>query len=192
MQTSSYLLACASSSVRGRVGPDRARVRHRRSEHEPVEVVRHVVVMRDRRRVALLRVAPAVQPRFFGRRRERLQLLDADDAQRLEHLRRADPHSFQPIFEREHAEHVALDVELAGDVRAAEAELVGRGDEPAQRAGRPHHDRGAARRSGPARLPSYARISTGRSSPRKPAKNSATATSRSVPRRPGSKPRPLD
>ena len=37
-------------------------------------------------------------------------------------------------------------VEVAGDVRPAEAELVGRGDDPAQRVGRTHHHASCARR----------------------------------------------
>src|SRR5207247_1763259 len=48
-----------------------ARVRHRRAEEQAVEVVRHVVVVADRRRVAPLGVQPASEPDLLRRRRQR-------------------------------------------------------------------------------------------------------------------------
>ena len=46
------------------------------------------------------------------------------------------------VAQLERGEDVALEVEVAGDVRAPEAELAGRGDDASQRVGRPDHDRG--------------------------------------------------
>ena len=123
VQTSSYLFACAASSL------DVASV-HTAHEYVidgpstmPVEVVRDVVVVRDRGRVALLGVAPAVQPRLFGRRRERLQPARsrAAAARRAICARRDAAGPTSRSSQREHREDVALEVELAGDVRAARA-----------------------------------------------------------------------
>ena len=69
----------------GRV-PHRARVRHRRAEHDPVEVVRDVVVVRDRRRVARLRVAPPAQMRLLRRWGQRPEPAGADEPERVEPL----------------------------------------------------------------------------------------------------------
>jgi hypothetical protein len=46
------LVGLRSLERRRRVGPHRARVGQRRPEHDPVEVVRHVVVVGDRGGVA--------------------------------------------------------------------------------------------------------------------------------------------
>jgi len=54
--------------------PDRAGVAHRGAEHEPVERVRDVVVVRDRGGVATLRVPATAEPNLLLRRRERPQM----------------------------------------------------------------------------------------------------------------------
>ena len=123
---------------------DRARVGHRGPEHDPVEVVRDVVVVRDRGGVAFLRVAPAVQAGLLGRRRERPQSrpAPASRSRALEPLLRAELYVGEVVAEREHREDVALDVELAGHVRATKPELAGRGDEPSEHGGGADQERG--------------------------------------------------
>ena len=99
---------------RGRVVvPDRARVRERRTEHHPVEVVRHVVVVRDGRGIAISGVAPAVEAGLFGRRRKRLQALPADELGRSHDLTRSEVQLLDVVGHREHVEDVAIDLELA-------------------------------------------------------------------------------
>ena len=141
--TSSYFDACAASSARVGGRPHGARVRHRRAEDDPVEVVRDVVVVRDRGRVALLRVAPAAQPRLFGRRRQRPQARDARDLRELEPVARPDAHVGQVVAQLERVEDVALDVERAGHVRARDADLARRGEHVPQGIRRPDDERRA-------------------------------------------------
>ena len=71
-------------------GEDRARVGHRRPEHEPVEVVRDVVVVRDRDGVAFLAVTAAARADLLGRRRQRPQPLDSRGAREQEPFARRD------------------------------------------------------------------------------------------------------
>ena len=125
------------------VVPDRARVRHRRTEHDPVEVVRDVVVVRDRGRVARGAVTAPAQPAPLpagsvaggGRRRPR-----ASSA--LSHCSRREVEAGEAGAELERGEDVTLDVDVARDVRATEAELGRRGDDPAHRVRGSHDDRG--------------------------------------------------
>ena len=130
-QISSYLAACAASSPTSGDCPHGARVRHRRAEHDPVEVVRHVVVVRDRRRVTGLRVPAAAQvrPPPAGRR-QRPQRRPRPRARiaRLATARGVSGTPRESAAQLERGEDVALDVEVAGDVRAPEAELAGRGE----------------------------------------------------------------
>ncbi len=51
----------------------RARIGHRRSEDHPVELVRHVVVVRDRLGVTMLRVEATMEVRLLGGRLQRSQ-----------------------------------------------------------------------------------------------------------------------
>ena len=137
--TSSCLLACACSSVVVVVGPDGARVRERRPEHDAVEVVGDVVVVRDRRRIARLGVPAAAEARLLGRWRQGPERLDPEQLQRLHDLRGAHLHVLELVLHRDHVEHVALDREITGDVGTPEPELVGRGDDAPQRVLRSHH-----------------------------------------------------
>ena len=102
-------------------------------EHKPVEAIRDVVVVRDRGRVALLRVAPAAEPGLLRRGRERPQAEGRDDPGRGEPLPRRQPDGREPLVEAERLVDVALEIELAGNVRAREAQLAGRGQQAAER-----------------------------------------------------------
>ena len=133
--------------------PHAARVRHRRSEDHAVEVVGDVVVVRDGGRVALLAVAAAVQACLFGRRRQRTQARGAGDAREVQPIARAEAHVGQVVAQREHVEDVALDVELARDVRPREPELARR-SERVRRASGERTTSVLAESSGPMRLPS--------------------------------------
>jgi hypothetical protein len=77
-------------------------------------------------------VATAVETRLLRRWGQRLQPRDADHSQRRRDLLRAEPQLLDAVGEVDHVEHVALDVEITGDVRTTEAELTGRGDDAPQ------------------------------------------------------------
>ncbi len=156
--------------------PHRARVGHRRSEHDPVEVVGHVVVVRDRGRVARRQWRrPRRRASSFGGggavagpRRGR----EPDRVRATGRGRSAKPLGSR-LAQLERREQVALDVDVAGDVRAAEAELARRGDDAAYRVGRLHDERGGRivrARRGCRRRP---RTPMGRSGPRTPVTRSA-------------------
>ena len=111
----------------------RAGVRHRRAEHPPVEGVGHVVVVRDRLRVATLAVPPADHPApvledLLGRRRDAVhEQLGA--AQRLEQLQLLDDAHVQPLRPRHPGEslvHIAVHVEVAGHVSPGQAQRARR------------------------------------------------------------------
>ena len=137
--TRSHLANCASvqREVRCRVlRPVRARVGHRVAEHDAVEVVADVVVVRDRVGVAPLAV-PAAGSRASsaggaGGGPERRPAAARPRAQRL--LRggvdgdaRARASGRRPArAPRSAGDEVALDVDVAGDVGPGEAELVRR------------------------------------------------------------------
>ena len=104
----------------------RARVRHGRAEHHLVELVRDVVVVLDRRGVALLRVPAAAQVGFLRRRRQRLEALDADELHERAPLLRVQLEAGERVTELQGFVDVALDVEVARH--------VGRGRSPARRA----------------------------------------------------------
>ena len=117
-----------------------AGVRHRIAEDEPVEVVADVVVVADRPRVAAQRVAATLQPRLLRWRRQR-------PPEHSGALRRGDrfDHCSAPeaqvlgrgVAERlDHGDEIALGVEVAGDVRPTEAELVGHPQQSADGVGR--------------------------------------------------------
>ncbi len=127
----------------GVVVPHRARVGERRPEHHLVEVVRHVVVVRDRGGVALARVAPAVQAGLLRRWRQGFEALPPDELGRGRDLTRPEVELLDVVGHGHDVEHVAVDLELAGDVGAAEPELVGRGHDPPEGVRRTHDDRGA-------------------------------------------------
>ena len=136
----------------GVVVPHRARVGERRPEHHLVEVVGHVVVVRDRGRVAPPRVPAAVQPCLFGRGRQRLQPRPAHELGRGGDLAWPQPELLDVVGDLHDVEDVAVDLELTGDVGATEPELVGRGHDPAEGVGRAHDDGGACI-GGPERRP---------------------------------------
>ncbi len=147
--------------VRGVVaGPVPAGVGHLRVEDQGVEVVRQVVVVRDRLPVTQLGVQPAAQPRL-GRRRRRGSSDHAEvarGAQAPGQHRRREP-SGRPRLAHpcphaaEAVEQVALDLELAGHVRLREAELAGPEHDAAQGVRGPQHDDGRVGRTGLAAVP---------------------------------------
>src|SRR3954454_11719219 len=85
----------------------------------------------------------AVELRFLRRRRQRLHALPPDELGGSGDLARPEVQLFDVVGHRHHVEDVAVDLQLAADVSAAEAELVGSGDDPTQRIRGTHHDRGA-------------------------------------------------
>ena len=156
LPTDQFVLRCLrGGEVHPRFREAGARVRHARSEDQAVEVVADVVVVTDRLRVAVLRVpSPARWTRLFRRRRQwapnGADPAGGSDGRQLVrrthlHVRLRDvPHR------REDRVDVALDLEVAGDVGAADAELVRGPDQSAQRVRRPHVDH-ADRLGGPER-----------------------------------------
>jgi hypothetical protein len=106
--------------------PDGARVRHRLAEEEREEVVRDVVVVRDGAPVARDRVALALRPQLDrGRLRELLERPGAHGGGGQAALgARVDRGRAVAVEQRQHLVDV-VDVELTGDVGAAEPELAG-------------------------------------------------------------------
>jgi len=96
--------------------------------------------MGDRRGVALTRVTSAVQVGFLARGRERAEAVQTDELEGSAPLARRESHLRQPAAELERGEHVAFEIEVAGDVRPTETELTRRGDDPADGVGRLHQD----------------------------------------------------
>ncbi len=122
-QMSSCLSAWASARLMvGRREPG-ARVRHRRAEHDVVELVADVVVVAHHLAVAAEGVAPATRPHLLGRRRERR----ADDAGEPSGL----PRSWQRP--RHEAHTSALDV-VEGAEHGEEIAVHLRGRRPRRRA----------------------------------------------------------
>ena len=139
--TRSCFAAWASSSDVCVVDEAGARVRHRRAEHDPVEVVADVVVVADRPGIAAQRVPPPLQPGLLRRRRQR-SAEHADAPGRGDRLDRPPSGPKLQVLgggvaeHLDHPDEVALDVEVARDVRPAEAELVGHPQDPADGVGR--------------------------------------------------------
>ncbi len=121
-------------------------VGHGRAEHPLVERVGHVVVVRDGRGVPALGVPlpadpAAPHPHLLGRRRHpRVEKLrPAQFAEEPEPFGRAHAHALRLGHPRERGVHVAVHVEMAGDVGPGQAErtrrlgYVGRRDRRADR-----------------------------------------------------------
>jgi hypothetical protein len=116
-----------------------ARIRHRRAEHEAVEVVADVVVVLDRGRVPPGRVAPAVEAGLerWWRQRPAEHAEAAGCPQGRGQLADGAP---EVLGERrpqrlDELEDVAVGVELTGDVRPRQPQLVGTPQEPPERVG---------------------------------------------------------
>ena len=86
-------------------------------------------MVRDRGRVPFLRVTPASEVCLLRGRGQRSQPPGADHAHRGGPLAGGEPHVRQVIAQRQGGVDVALDVEVAGDVGAAEPQLTRRGDD---------------------------------------------------------------
>ena len=69
---------------RGVVGPHRARVRHRRPEQQPVELVRQVVVVGDRGGITRLGVEPPAQAHLLGWSRQPAERTTARGTQEID------------------------------------------------------------------------------------------------------------
>ena len=113
--------------------PDRARVRHRLVEEEREELVGEVVVVRDRALVAQDRVALALRAQLHrGHLRHVPQRPGLDRGQRDLRLRAVLDRRRRPARDqRQRLVHV-VDVDPAGDVRAADAELARRAQDVAR------------------------------------------------------------
>ncbi len=112
------------------VGEAGARVRHRFAQHQPVEVVAHVVVVGDGGGVTLLRVPTAPQACLL-RRMGRGRPEHAEAGCRGQGLQQGAGTDLELLGRRledgaDRFQHVALDVGIARYVRACEADLVGR------------------------------------------------------------------
>jgi hypothetical protein len=117
-----------------------ARVGHGGPQDQAVEIVADVVVVGDRPRVALHRMTPTTEASLFGRRRD--GATNAADLPRgLDRI--GERH--QPVRalrwsgitqRRDCGEDVAVQLDVAGDVRPAESELVGHPQQTAQGVGR--------------------------------------------------------
>jgi hypothetical protein len=101
-----------------------ARVRHRLSEKEPVEIVRHVVVMPDRVRVPSLGMKLSFEAHFFRGWREReakrVRVIRAERGRRPSLPPDTEVGGafrfYDPVPQPEQIEDVTLDVEVSGDV----------------------------------------------------------------------------
>ena len=134
-----------------RVGarPVAARVRHRRVEQQPVEVVREVVVVRDRAPVAQRGVPPPPQLRLRrGRGGPTSEHAEpGGGADRADESGRRGPSAEAALARdrervREGAGEVAGHVELPGDVGLGRAELARVPEHPADGVGGAEHDHG--------------------------------------------------
>ena len=106
------------------------------SEHELVELVRHVVVVRDRLGVARLRVHPAVRVCLLGRWGHPLEDVGPDDGEHLlDRGRRLGLNgrlrSCPSGASSSERVDVAVDVEVTADVGPNQPELAGALQEPA-------------------------------------------------------------
>jgi hypothetical protein len=81
-------------------------------------------------------MATPAESRFLRRRWEGFEIANPEDLHRGRDLLRADLDLLEVLQHREDVEDVTLDRDVAGHVRPTEPELVGRGDDPAQRVGR--------------------------------------------------------
>ena len=130
----------------------RTRVGHRRAEEQFVERVGDVVVRGDRRGIARLAVQPAVEFHLFGRRigwtqaTQRPHVGYADRGRGVAQHRQAEVWPVEAIAQRDDREDVAFDVDLAGDVRTGEGQLVGTAGDDAVDAGRAVDANGGRRR----------------------------------------------
>ena len=119
----------------------------------------------DRQRVALAAVQPPARAQLGGRRRRRAA--QAAGARRGEgQARRASRGFSGGASQRPSSADDGLDVvdvELAGDVGAAEAELSGRAHDPRDRGGRAHRERRTRRPVPGTRVPSQNSTAKGRS-----------------------------
>ena len=125
-----------------------ARVRHRRPEHDPIEVVADVVVVPDGGSVAAQRVPAAAQVSLLGRPPQGApqDAQPAGGGQAGRQRRPAEAHALasHPAHRRQRLEQVAVGVQVAGDVGPGQPELVRAPQDPpqgvlgahAQRAGR--------------------------------------------------------
>lgn len=110
-----------------RAGEVRARIDHRRPQHQPVEAVRDVVVMTHRVAIACQRPPPPTKSRLDRRHPRRTEPSDADRPCRRE--REPDtvapryPYAGERVADAQHRLEIALDVERAVDPRACQPEL---------------------------------------------------------------------
>ncbi len=129
------------------LGEPGARVGHRRAEHEGVEVVADVVVVADRVGVATQRVPAAAEMGLLGRLRKRTSE-HAQAARRGHDLAGRPQACSRPGVEGgaeggDDLEEVAVDLQLAGDEAAGQAELVRAPQQPAHGVGADQPQRGA-------------------------------------------------
>ena len=158
VHTSSSLASCASSRSRAAAREDRAAVGHRLVEEQREELVRDVVVVADRARVALAAVAAPARAQLGRRHRRRRRIgphrARARRARAAAARARSIGGGFQLSSSCERRVEV-VDLELAAHVGAAEPELAGRAQHVRERRGRAHVKRRARRRwSAAARVPS--------------------------------------
>ena len=164
LQISSRLAACACSSVGGRrslrrmrspralqrvelAREQRAAVGHRLVEEQREELVRDVVVVAHRARVALAAVAPPARAQLAGGdRRRQHQPAGAHGRQRQpQPCPRVDRGRLERVEQPDHAVEVVR-LQLAGGVRAAQPELSGRAQQVGDRGRGAHReDRSAGR-----------------------------------------------
>ena len=145
---------------------DRARVGHRRAEEEAEELGRHVVVVADGARVALDRVEAALRLELGGRRAGRADRPGgAEGGERELGLRAAVDLGRLPRVDHLDDGVEVVDVERAGHVGAAEAELAGRAQDVGERLRRAGGEGRAAVRdwSGGSSAPSHRTTRNGRS-----------------------------
>ena len=143
------LLDLCFVEARVRLAKDRARVGHGGPEETLVEAVREVVVVFDRRRVALARMpahaAPPGRRSLLRRNRRRAQCRAPQAAHHPQHVQR--PHVDAPVREQsgERRVQVPVDLERAGHVGARQPELPGRREQVAQGKRRAQLDHGLGR-----------------------------------------------
>ena len=136
----------------------RARVDEARPEEAAVERVRDVVVVVDHGTVARERVAAAAAAELARRDRRTADGVATADRERARgeerEVARRGPDAREPVTQGEHGLEVAVEVEVAGDERAGQPELVGLVQQLADRgAADPEHADGLAGGGDPGAVP---------------------------------------
>ena len=129
----------------GRVREAGTRIGHRLTEDELVELVAHVVVVRDRPNVPPSRMTQSPEARLFGRGGQGAPYGPGSVGGTQGRRRGVQPDPQVPrsnsMKTREHRDEIAFELDVAGDIGTSETELAGRPQDAAQRIDRTNMNR---------------------------------------------------